>query len=74
MAQFQPLGFVTLRIGITAVAPVETQKPEILIKATEETLYRAKELGRNRAEAHLSASTAASQWCVQNVLTIWVDR
>lgn len=42
-------GCVTFSIGVATLIPNEEQKPEVLVKAADEALYRAKELGRNGA-------------------------
>lgn len=42
-------GHVTASIGVAAMIPHETDTPEVLLKAADQALYRAKELGRNLA-------------------------
>jgi len=44
---------VTLSIGVATMQPVEGQSSEELILAADQSLYRAKELGRNRIEVAL---------------------
>ena len=43
------IGYVTVSIGVASTVPREGESPEILIKNADESLYRAKEQGRNRA-------------------------
>lgn len=42
-------GCVTVSIGVAAIIPSKEDTPNILVKAADEVLYRAKEQGRNRA-------------------------
>jgi len=43
--------YVTVSIGVAAVAPIDGGSPERLIAAADAALYRAKELGRNAVTA-----------------------
>lgn len=47
--ELSEFGSVTASIGVAAIAPKEGESPEALVKAADEALYRAKELGRNQA-------------------------
>ena len=42
-------GCVTASIGVAAIVPGEADTPDMLVNAADKALYRAKELGRNRA-------------------------
>lgn len=42
-------GCVTVSIGVAFVIPGEGLAPDVLVKAADEALYKAKEYGRNRA-------------------------
>jgi len=51
---------VTLSIGVATLSPEEGSSPDILVKAADKVLYKAKEKGRNRIEvarppAHLKS-------------------
>lgn len=43
--------YVTVSMGIAAMSPSPAENHEILIKAADDLLYKAKENGRNRSEA-----------------------
>lgn len=45
-----PFKKVTASIGVAAHIPRDGEKPEVLLKKADQALYRAKALGRNRAE------------------------
>lgn len=49
-----PFGHITISIGVAALAPENGQAPEILIREADQALYRAKEMGRNQAVAHVA--------------------
>jgi len=51
-AQSKVNALLTLSQGIATAPPGRELKPELLIEQADIALYRAKELGRNRAEAH----------------------
>jgi diguanylate cyclase (GGDEF)-like protein len=55
--EMSEFGMVTASIGVAAIVPGEGLNPDIVLKAADEALYRAKELGRNRAV--LAATGAA---------------
>lgn len=42
-------GCVTASVGVAAMVPGEADAPDMLVNAADKALYRAKELGRNRA-------------------------
>ncbi|MYM22058.1 diguanylate cyclase [Duganella sp. FT135W] len=42
-----PAGCVTISIGVASIIPSEKQTPELLLKAADQALYRAKDSGRN---------------------------
>ncbi len=44
-----PFGHVTVSIGMAVAAPAEVENAELLLKAADEALYRAKTQGRNQA-------------------------
>jgi len=43
-----PFGFVTVSIGVAAMVPGPQDTPDLLVRRTDEALYRAKAEGRNR--------------------------
>jgi diguanylate cyclase (GGDEF)-like protein len=45
-----PLGVVTISIGVAAVLPDDSSRPEQLIGSADRALYRAKQGGRNQAQ------------------------
>ncbi len=47
--ELSPYASVTVSIGIAAMVPQKIDAPNILLKAADEALYRAKEQGRNQA-------------------------
>jgi diguanylate cyclase len=55
------VGRVTVSVGVATFDPEQTaaMKPESLVKAADEALYRAKALGRNRIEAQTRSPDAA---------------
>lgn len=44
-----PYGVITISIGVAALVPGEDKGPEMLARAADQALYRAKQAGRNRA-------------------------
>ncbi len=44
-----PYGCVTVSVGVAAMVPGEAEVPEMLLKAADNALYRAKAKGRNQA-------------------------
>ena len=46
----QPLGSVTVSIGVSAFVPEALDTPEKIIEAADRALYLAKRLGKNRVE------------------------
>jgi len=44
-----PLGHVTISIGVAVLIPTENSRPEQLVRLADESLYRAKQRGRNQA-------------------------
>jgi diguanylate cyclase (GGDEF)-like protein len=57
--QSQIGGIVTLSIGIATLTPTAEQNPKDLIKLADNSLYQAKELGRNRIVPATAASSSA---------------
>jgi diguanylate cyclase (GGDEF)-like protein len=58
----QPLGFVSASFGVSTFDE-DGASPESVIKAADECLYKAKELGRNmvvKAEPRLPSTTTVS--------------
>lgn len=53
----QPLGAVTVSIGVSAFRPSEVDTPEMMIQVADRALYLAKHRGKNRVEVseHFSA-------------------
>lgn len=47
--QLSAFGHVTISIGVAALIPGKGQTPESLVKLADDTLYRAKHEGKNRA-------------------------
>lgn len=47
-----PRGILTVSIGVAAWMPLAGEAPQALLHAADQALYRAKQLGRNRVEAH----------------------
>jgi diguanylate cyclase (GGDEF)-like protein len=47
-----PNGILTVSIGVAAWTPLAGEAPQALLHAADQALYRAKQLGRNRVEAH----------------------
>jgi len=47
-----PCGLLTVSIGVAAWTPLAGEAPQALLHAADQALYRAKQLGRNRVEAH----------------------
>jgi len=47
--EMSAFGCVTASIGVAAIVPGEADVPDILVKAADKALYRAKEQGRNQA-------------------------
>ncbi len=41
---------ISMSLGVTATVPGSEATPEMLIRAADEALYRAKAMGRNRVE------------------------
>ena len=52
--------YVTVSIGVAAVAPADGGSPERLIAAADASLFRAKELGRNAVIGATSSGTDAT--------------
>jgi len=52
-------GWVTASIGVAAIVPEQKLSPDMLIKAADEALYRAKKQGRNQA---VLAVTDGTEW------------
>lgn len=44
-----PFGHITISIGVAAVRPTKNQAPADLLREADQSLYKAKALGRNRA-------------------------
>src|SRR5215213_3479066 len=55
----QPLGSVTVSIGVSAFAPDEVDTPEKIIEAADRALYLAKHRGKNRVETFEPPATEA---------------
>ena len=53
----QPLGSVTVSIGVSAFVPNVVDTPEKIIEAADRALYVAKRLGKNRVEAFEAPAT-----------------
>jgi len=47
-----PGGRLTVSIGVAAWTPLAGAAPDDILRAADQALYRAKQLGRNRAEVH----------------------
>jgi len=56
----QPLGAVTVSIGLSAFSPA-LDSAEAIVRAADRALYHAKSHGKNRAYAYQGAQGAASR-------------
>ncbi len=56
----QPLGRVTVSLGIAALVPAIGQQPEVLLALADQALYQAKAQGRNQVAVAAEASVAAA--------------
>ena len=57
----QPLGSVTVSIGVSSFVPDEVDTPEKIIEAADRALYTAKHRGKNRVETFAPPRTEAEE-------------